>query len=388
MILRNQRPTGRRGVVLRKALVGVQFALSVAMIAGTLVAQNQLEYIRTKDLGFDRERLVVIDINSGETRRGFETIKSQMLALPDVRSVSVSSRVPGDWKNIETVDVRVPAGGTREMSYIGIDEDFLATFKIGLAGGRNISGQATVDTACVLLNRAAAAMLGWDDPVGREIEVKNPPVRLRVVGLVGDFHFASLHEPVGPLVLGHRLNPIDRIDYFTARLAAGSGPGVIADLAAIHETFDTSTPFEHNVLDDRIGDFYAADRLTGDIFAIAAGLAIAIACLGLLGLISYTTDLRTKEIGIRKVLGASSSDILTLLSKDIAVPAVVAAAVASPVAWLAIESWLGDFAYRIDVGPGTFLVAAVSAGVIAAGTVSFHALRAAQRNPVDTIRYE
>ncbi len=388
-ILRTQRPSGRQGTWLRKVLVGTQFGLSVAMIAGTFVARDQLEYVATKELGFDRGSLVVVDINSGATRRNFEAIKSEMLAVPGVGNVSVSSRVPGDWKNIAAIDVADPAGGApRSMTFICVDQDFLATFRIGLAAGRNISGLETVDTAAVLVNETAARMMGWDDPLHGEILVPEAGYRARVVGVVRDFHFHSLHEPVGPLVLGHRKNPIESIDYFTIRISEGSRPAAIPALAEIHGKFDKVTPFEFNVLDERIGDFYSNDRRTGSIFAISAGLAVAVACLGLLGLISYTTDQRTKEIGIRKVLGASVPDILGLLSRDVAVPAGVAVIVASPVAWLALDSWLRDFAYRVELGPSTFLEAALMAAAIAACTIGVHAVRAARRNPVESLRYE
>jgi len=401
-ILAGRRSSGRGGSFLRKALVTVQFAVSLAMIAGMIVAKDQLRFLSTKDLGFDRDRLLVIDINSSAARNSFGAIKAEMLAVPDVKAVTVSSRVPGDWKNFATVDVINPVdGGTLKMAFVGIDQDFLSTFRISLAAGRNLSGLETVDTNAVLVNETAARMMGWKDPLRGEIRVpgsafplRGRPVdpeseyRARVVGVVKDFNFASLHEPVGPIVLGHRNNPIQSIDYFTVRLAGDDHAGAVKALAAIHGKFDTVTPFEYNFLDDRIGDFYVNDRRSGEIFTISAVLAIAIACLGLLGLVSYTTEQRTREIGIRKTLGASAGNILLLLSRDIAVPAAIAAVVASPVSYFILESWLRDFAYRIDIGPSTFIIAALIAAVVGALTVSFHAVRAARANPVDSLRYE
>lgn len=401
-ILGSRRPSGHSGTFLRKTLVAAQFAVSLAMIAGMLVARDQLRYIATKDLGFDRHRLLVIDINSSATRKSFAAIKTEMEALPDVKEVSVSSRVPGDWKNFAVVDVADPVGGgTRKMAFIGIDQDFLRTFRIGLISGRNLSGLETVDTNAVLVNETAVRAMGWKVPLGGEItvpgsgypltgEARDPEARFRakVVGIVKDFNFTSLHEPVGPIILGHWNNPIQSIDYFTVRLSGEDHRKALKALAAIHRKFDKVTPFEYNFLDDRIGDFYTNDHRSGEIFTISAVLAIAIACLGLLGLVAHTTEQRTKEIGIRKTLGASVPNILALLSRDIAIPAGIAAVVASPVAYFLLDSWLQDFAYRIDIGPSTFIVAALMAAVVGAGTVSFHAIRAARRNPVESLRYE
>jgi putative ABC transport system permease protein len=274
------------------------------------------------------------------------------------------------------------------MFFICIDQDFFRTFEMSLIAGRNLSDEMGTDTSAVIINEAAAQALGWDDPLGKEIRVLESPYRARVVGVVKDFHFQSLHEKIAPLVLGHWNNPIANIDYFTARVQTVEMPATLASMQKIHEQFDQVTPFEYNFLDDRLNDFYQTDLRVGKIFGISAGLTILIACLGLFGLASFTVEQRTKEVGIRKVLGASVGGIIGLMSKDFAKLVLLANVVAGPAAYWAMNKWLGDFAYRIDLGIGIFAFAGGLALLIALLTVIMHAMKAALANPVEALRYE
>jgi len=376
---------------LRRGLVVAQFALSIIMIVSTIVAYRQINYIRTKNLGFNAEQLVVVDINSGNARRNFVSIKNEMMKIPSVKNVSVSSRVPGEWKNLTQIDV-VPEGAatasTHSMYFIGVDAEFLSTFEMNLAAGRNLSNEMGTDTSAVIINEAAARLLGWNSPLGMELRVPANNYRARVAGVVKDFHFQSLHEKIAPLVLGHWNNPIREIDYFTARVAISNLAATVAALQKVHEQFDQVTPFEYNFLDERLNDFYQADLRVGKIFGASAALAIFIACLGLLGLAAFIAEQRTKEIGVRKVLGASAGNIVYLLSKDFTKLVLIATIIASPLAYWALQRWLQNFAYHISLGPGTFLLAGLGALLIALFTISFQALRAALTNPVEALRYE
>ena len=389
-VLRNQKLASTRGFSLRSVLVVVQFSLSVIMIIATIVAHRQLAFVRSKDLGFNREQVLVVDINSGNTRSSFEAIKAEMARLPEVKAVTVSSRVPGEWKNLTEINA-APAGAAETqlttMNFIGIDQDFLRTFQMELLAGRNFSG-IPADTSAVIVNEAAARMLGWAEPIGREIIVPSQNYRARVIGVVRDFHFRSLREPIGPMVLGYRNNPIIAIDYFSLRVATADITGMLASLKAIHEKFDNVTPLEYNFLDERINDFYADDRRVETVFTLTAFLAIAIACLGLLGLLSFIMEQRTKEIGIRKVLGASVPGILVMLSKDFAILVLISTVIAVPVASTALQSWLRDFAYRIELSWWIFALAGAMALAIALLTVSIQTIKAAAGNPVDSLRYE
>lgn len=382
---------GRHAAYLRQGLVITQFALSIIMMIATTVAYKQIEYVRTKHLGFNQEQLVVIDINSGNTRRNFQTIKNEIAKLPSITSVSVSSRVPGEWKNIDQI-LASPEGVADDqahtMFFMCIDQSFLRTFEMNLVAGRNLSEEMGTDTAAVIINEAAARAFGWNDPLGKEIRVPANEYRARVVGVVKDFHFQSLHEQIAPLVLGHWNNPVANIDYFIARVHTTDMAQTLVAMQNIHEQFDQVTPFEFNFLDERLNDFYQTDIRVGRIFGISALLTIAIACLGLLGLAAFTAEQRTKEIGVRKVLGASEAHIVFLLSKDFTRLVIIATLIASPFAYLALERWLQAFAYRITMGWETFALAGAAALLIALLTVFYQAIRAALANPVESLRYE
>lgn len=391
LVFKGARKSGDSVSQLRRGLVVAQFALSIIMIVSTLVAYRQINYIRTKNLGFNQEQLVVVDINSGNTRRNFVSIKNEMLKIPTVKNVAVSSRVPGEWKNLSQIDV-VPAGAAatsaHSMYFIGIDAEFLTTFEMNLVAGRNLANEMGTDTSAVIINEAAARLLGWESPLGMELRVPADNYRARVVGVVQDFHFQSLHQKIEPLVLGHWKNPFIAIDYFTARVATANLAATVAALQKVHEQFDQVTPFEYNFLDERLNDFYQADLRVGKIFGASATLAIFIACLGLLGLAAFVAEQRTKEIGVRKVLGASAGNIVYLLSKDFTKLVLIATLIASPLAYWALQRWLQNFAYHISLGPSTFLMAGFGALLIALLTISFQAVRAALTNPVEALRYE
>ncbi len=376
---------------LRRGLVVTQFTLSIVLIIATLVALQQMRYVQNKHLGFNEEHLVVIDINNGGVRSAFAAMKHELANHPEVRRVSVSSRVPGEWKNIVELDL-IPEGqsgaSSRTMHFMGVDEDFLATFEVDLVAGRNFDPKMSTDTTAVLLNQAAAAALGWADPVGKTFRVPDKEYVAHVIGVVGDFHFRSLHEKIGPLILGHSHNSIQSIDYFTARVTGADIPATLDHLRQVHETYDNTTPFEFHFLDQQLENFYRTDRRVSMIFAGAASMAILIACMGLFGLAAFTAEQRTKEIGVRKVLGAGVLQLVLLLSKDFTRLVVVALVIAVPVAYYAMGYWLGSFAYRTELGVSIFVTAGLIALCIALMTVAYHAIKAALANPVDSLHYE
>ncbi len=398
VVLKGKLAVGSGAALLRQGLVVAQFALSIGMIVSTVVVYNQLDYIRSKRLGFDQEHLVVVDVNSGNSRQNFQVFKDEVMRLASVQSVAVSSRVPGEWKDIPLVEVQ-PEGATDDavqtMSFLGVDEDFLETFQMETIAGRFFTGHHPTDSTTVLINEAAARLLGWDDPIGRRIRVprvnrggrsREVEFTAEIVGVVRDFHFRSLHEQIGPMVLGWRLNPIQAIDYYTLRISGDDVPATIAQLEAIHKAFD-DTPFELNFLDAQLNRFYQDDQRVGGLFGVAAALAIFIACLGLFGLAAFMAQQRTKEIGVRKVLGASVGGIVLLLSKDFARLLLIAFVLALPTYFL-MERWLSTFAYRIEISWWMFFLSGLAALVIASLTVSYQAIKAAVADPVRALRYE
>jgi putative ABC transport system permease protein len=254
--------------------------------------------------------------------------------------------------------------------------------------GRNFSKEMGGDSASIIINETAAKLFGWEDPLGKTLRMPDENFTAKVVGVVKDFHVESLHQKISPVILGYLKNPYQPIDYYSIKTTDPDIAGVLNYLQSVHEKFDKVTPFEYNFLDERINDFYLKDERFGKLFGIAALLSILIASLGLFALASYTTRQRNKEIGIRKVLGASVPGIVTLISKDFLKLVAAANLIAWPLSYWFVNKWLNDFAYRIDIGFSPFLIAAFIAAGIALFTVSFQAVKAAVANPVQSLKYE
>jgi putative ABC transport system permease protein len=383
---------GKGSLSLRKSLVVLQFALSIIMIIATMIVYMQIKYVNTKDMGFTKDQLVVIDINSGKIRRGAETIKTEFSKLAQVKNVSVSSRVPGEWKDIPKIkakneNIQNPEGD--DMYFLGIDDQFLKTYQVTLDKGRNFLAGSPADSSAVIINEMAAKELGITQPKEQLINMPgDEPFTARVIGIVKDFNFKSLREPLEPMILGFQKNPVQSIDYFTARVTTNDVSKTLAGMNAILHSIDQDHLFEYHFLDKQWDLFYREDHIRETIFIIIALLTILIACLGLFGLATYAAQQRIKEIGVRKVLGASVSGIVSMLSKDFLKLVGIAAIVAFPVAWWVMNEWLKEFAYRIDIQWWVFVMATVAALVIALLTVSFQAIKAAIANPVKSLRTE
>lgn len=392
--------TSAGGAWPRRGLVVLQFALSIGLLVATFTVGRQLEYVQSKPLGFSEEHVVTIDINSTDVRADAETVRKEMQRHSAVRSVSVSSRVPGDWKELPNIQVAGAGMGdaSRPAHYIGADDAFLDTYEISLTAGRTFDPARPTDSSSVMLNETAVQSLGLADPVGTTIQIPSAGPSagdgtaeagtFRVVGVVEDFHYESLHRPIQPLVIGHHKIPIDEIDYFSARVDRANVSAAIEHLRSVGETFDPVHPFEYHLLDEQIGQKYETDRRVGQLFGIAAALAVLIACIGLLGLAAFTAQRRRKEISVRKVLGATTSSIVRLLSTQYAALVGSAFVVAAPVAYVAMQWWLQEFAYHVNVSIGLLLAAGGVALAIALATVSIQALRAARIDPANTLRSE
>ena len=386
-------------VQLRHGLVITQFVLSIALLFATFVIGNQLHYLQNQHVGFNKEALVTIDINSGDVRGQFDVIKRELNNLTSVQAVSVSSQVPGDWKTIPQIDVQYGSGDVNSMHrmyFIGADEDFLSTFEMSLAGGRNFSGNFSQDSTSVLMNETAARVLGIHEPeaqllhlpTGNAREGSPETLQVRVVGIVDDFHFQSLHDPIAPLIIGYRANPFDPIDYFSVRIQTERIAETIPQIQGIVEFFDPERPFEYNFLDDRMSDFYVSEQRVSKLFTIAAILSICIACLGLFGLASFIAGQRTKEIGVRKTLGASVTSIVLLLARDFIRPVFIALIIATPLAFWVMNQWLNGFAYRTSLEWWLVPVIGALTITLALLTISYQSVSAAQKNPVETLHYE
>ena len=402
VLFKNKIPVGKESISLRQFLVVLQFSVSIVMIVATLVVYRQIKYVSTKDMGFTKSQLLVVDINSGSVRQGAETIKNEFAKIPQIKDVTVSSRVPGEWKNLPKVKVNssdAPTASAHEMFYLGVDGHFLPTYEIQLLKGRNFRAGSPADSSAVLLNQTAARELGITEPSEQVVQIPatnfsgsyypvDKPIRMRVIGIVKDFNFQSLREPLAPMVLAYQKNPIHNIDYFTARVSSANVSETIKQMEAVLHNIDQDHLFEYHFLDSQWDLFYREDKIREKIFLMGAALAIIIGCLGLFGLATFAAEQRTKEIGIRKVLGASIQSVVIMLSKDFLKLVFIATFIAFPVAWYAMHQWLQDFAYRIELGWGIFALAGGLGVFIALFTVSFQAIRAAVANPVKSLRSE
>jgi putative ABC transport system permease protein len=387
---------------VRKALVVLQFTISTVMIIGTIVLFMQVRFLNESELGFDKDLMVVIDVNVAKARSNFEWVKNEMSKVSAVKHVSATSRVPGEWKSIPRIKLK-KEGSARElqMAYtIAADKDFLTTYEIELLKGRNF--QNDTDTMSVIINETAAKILGITD-VSDEVMISqvarnqfftpiyddaNASFNPRVVGIVKDFHFQSLRAKIEPLILTYHSNPIFPIDYYSVKIHPQNIQATLDKLKAIMVVNDEHEPFEYHFLDDQLALFYIEDQRSQTILGWVAIASVVIACLGLFGLATYSAEQRLKEIGVRKVLGASVLSIMGILSKDFVKLVLIACCIAFPVAWLGASRWLQEYAYHIDIEWWIFALAGVIATGIALLTVSYQAIKAAVVNPVKILRSE
>ncbi len=397
--MKNATSSGNARLSMRKLLVAGQFAISILMISSTLVIYRQLNYMREKDLGLSVSDLLVIDINSGSLRRNFEQVKAEFAAIPEVLQISTSTRVPGEWKSFPVA--RAKADGMaqpEDLIYVGIDQDFLSTYKIKLLKGRNFSG-GREDSTKVILTQLAAERMGLKDPIGQIIEVPSvrwgastealeQPIRVEVIGIADNFHFESLRQAMMPVMFAYPNTSVQRIDYYTLEIRTASWSETLDKLRAVNNRIDPENPMEYTFLNDRFGEFYKADEKRGQLFIMFSMVIVLIAILGLFALVSYSMESRAKEIGVRKVLGASVQSILTMVSREFLIIVMGASVIALPVSWLLMREWLSDFAYRVPLHAGIFILAALMALVIALATVVIRTLRAATTNPVHSLRSE
>jgi putative ABC transport system permease protein len=384
------------GYALRKTLVVVQFAISTALIAGAGIVYYQLNYVQQKNLGFNKEQLVIIPFQTNDMRQDYQIIKQELVNNPAIVSATACYGLPGGL--FAGDGVQLP-GRDKEVgiSMFMIDPDYLTTMGMELVAGRNISEKFGTDAEeAFLINETAVKSLGWSSPeqaLGQEmLWPKWEPAHLadtlkrgRVVGVVKDFHYKSLHQKIEPLVL-HMYEPA----YYT--MVARVRPEKMADalnfLKAKWEARAPEFPFEYEILDQQFAKFYESEQTFKQLFLLFTSLSIFIACLGLLGLATFMAQQRTKEIGIRKVLGASVAAIVVLLSRDFLKLVLIGILIATPLAWYFIEQWLLSFSYRIDVQWWMFVSAGIVAVTVALLTVSFQSVKAALMNPVRSLRSE
>jgi putative ABC transport system permease protein len=378
------------GHALRKTLVTIQFVATVFLLISTLTVYRQLQYMRSQDLGMNIDQTLVITGPKMEgAKEAYRSFKNEILQLPSVRKLTRSSNVPGKeiWSANPAYLLSAAPETAIGMNEVDIDEDFVDAFKIKLVSGRKLSESNLVDVNDgILLNETASSALGFikpDDALDRQVVFRGDT--LRVKGVIRNYHQESLKSNIDPIIfkLGTSYS-----DFYSVKLNVSDLNNTIAAIGNKFRNFFPNDPFEFFFLDDLFNRQYQADQQLGQIFLWFACLAILVACLGLFGLASFTITQRTKEVGIRKVLGASMSSLVLLLSREFVQLVLLAFLISMPLAWYSMHLWLEDFAYRIPVGWIVFVVAGGVALFIAAVTVSFQAIKAALANPTKTLRTE
>jgi putative ABC transport system permease protein len=388
LMLKGNGSTRGKGL-LRKSLVVAQFAVSIALIIATIVTMSQLNYLNNRELGYNKDQIVTLPFYD-ELAPSYDAFYNELKKQTTIDNIARSSRIPTGRLLDSQGSARIQKGDSlastsTTLKNIRVDHEFFSTYKIPFVSGRNFSKEiVNDDSLSFIINEATVKMMGVtnEDVLQREFEYGG--VRGRVIGVVKDFHFESLHEEIIPLVF----EPGQNANNISVKISGANLKDGIASIEKVWQEFLPHRPFEFDFLSARYQHLYESEQKQGQLFIIFAGLAILIACLGLFGLATFNAMQRVKEIGIRKVLGASVPSILALLSKEIVLLIIIANIIAWPVAWYFMNEWLNTFAYHIDMNIFIYIIAGAVAVLIALITVSTQTLKAATSNPTQTLRYE
>ena len=380
--------TGVSQPLFLKALITLQFVVSIIISIGTLVILEQLEYMRNKNLGFDKEQLVVIRLPDNEAVQGYPAFKNKVLQYPEIVNLSITTSVPGRLTSTSFIQ---PEGyiveDTPLIPNIWTGFDFVETMGIEITSGRSFSRAVASDNYSVLVNETAVRTFGWENPIGKTFTYTHTPdyPPMHVVGVMADFHYHTLHQRIEPLLILF----YEGGDTMVARLRGQSltrGLEILQD--QWHEAYPNHPAMESYFLDQDLEQKYAAEQRLGSVFIAGAALSILIACLGLLGLASYMAEQRTREIGVRKAVGATVSNIVLLLSGDFTKLILLAFAIGVPISYYIMQGWLEGFPYRIEISLWMFILTGLAALLITWLTVGYHALKAATANPADALQAE
>jgi putative ABC transport system permease protein len=387
-------PSKYGNVNLRNGLVIFQFMIAAILIIGTLGIQKQMNFIQNKKMGFEREQVLVLNdaYALGNNKKAY---KQELVSHADIKSASFSSFLPTPSSRSNSPlckSAEVREDNCVSIQIWDIDEDYVETMGMNLIEGRSFDSNMATDSQAVIINQTAAKLLGFENPLDHSLygssnigaDFSSTMVPMRIIGVVEDFHFESLRENIGALSL--MLSP--SAGSLSIKLATGNPEDAIAHAESVWQKMAPGQPFSYAFMDESFERIYQTELRVGKIFSLFSGLGIFIACLGLFGLASFATERRRREIGIRKVLGASITGIVGLLSKDFMVLVLLALAIAVPLAWYLMREWLANFAYKTDIDVWVFIIAGLAAVLVAFLTVGFHSLRSAMANPVESLRTE
>jgi putative ABC transport system permease protein len=373
---------GVKNVVFRKVLVVTQFVFSVGLIIGTIVISKQLQYIKEKDLGYNKEYVFSFALK-GNINDHQDAVKEELSKQPGVLSISTSGNpVLGEHSSTgDTYWEGKKEGRTFLIHPNSIDQNFIPLLKMQMVEGNNFTG-AKSDSTHFILNETAVKQAGIQNPVGKSFTLWD--TKGTIIGVVKDFNFASLKKTIEPTIFTYSSGN----SFMYIKTNGKDAPAAISAAQKVWKEYGSEFPFEYSFLDDDYNNLYEADQRAGTLFNVFAAIAIFISCLGLLGLATYTAQIKTKEIGIRKVLGASVASITTLLAKEFVMLIAIAFIIAAPLAWIAMNNWLQNYVYRVSISGSIFIIAGLLAVFIALATISFQAIKAAIANPVKSLRTE
>jgi putative ABC transport system permease protein len=390
-ILKGAKISGHSKSYLRSGLVIFQFFITTLLLVSALIIYLQLRFIRNKNLGFNKEQ--VLTINDGYLlQNNLSAFREKIIQFPAVKSVSVTNRLPvsKDRNNTSIIKGRVASNeNTILVNNFWVDQDYVKTFGISIVEGRDLSREITTDSSAVLVNEVLAKEFGYPNkPVaGQELGLPADSGKINpyhIVGVMKDFHFTSLRDKIGPLVIF----PNGYANYISIRFDVKDVSSLIQQIGSVWKTMAPGQPFSYNFLNEKFAQIYETETRVGTVINVFTIIAVIIACLGLLGLVIFMAQQRRKEIGIRKVLGAGVFTITSLLAKDFMLLVIIAIALAFPLAYFLMQSWLNDFAYRVDIRWWMFAIVGLAALFVALLTVIFQAIKAALANPVKSLRTE
>lgn len=390
-VLKGKFARGFKGSLLRNSLVVFQFFISITLVVGTLVIYRQLNYMRNKDIGYNRHQVMVIE-NTDVLKAGSETFKNELLKISGVQNATMSGFLPVNYNRNNDAFFPSPtldAKTAMSMQSWTVDENYIPTLDLKLLQGRNFSPQMLTDSSALIVNEAAAKFLNTKDLLNLALyEIDDPSTKklktLHIIGVIRNFNFSSFHDAITPLALKFSKDN----GSISCRINTSDIQGVVAKCKNLWTTMVPGKPFNYSFMDDRFNNMYMSESKTGQIFISFATLAIFIACLGLFGLVTFAANQRTKEIGIRKIVGANVTNIVTMIAADFLKLVLIASIVAFPVAWWGMHKWLQDFAYRVDIEWWIFVLAGVLILLIALITICIQAIKAALANPVKSLRTE
>ncbi|HTD39442.1 MAG TPA: FtsX-like permease family protein, partial [Mucilaginibacter sp.] len=390
-VLKGKLASGFKGGIFRSSLVVFQFSISIFLIIGTIVIYNQLKYIQNKDLGYDRDHVLIVN-QVWTLGKKAKTFKQEIKQLAGVKSATMTGYLPTDGANNNSSLFKDPVLDAKravQSSIWNVDEDYIPTLGIKMKSGRNFSVDMKTDSSAIIINEAAAQLLGFSNPLNQllylpmdsKASIMKP---FHIIGVIKDFNFKSLRENVTPLVL------FDAEDTgcLSIRINSADIPSLLAQVKGKWKAMSPNLQINYSFMDEDFDNNYRTEQRIGKIAISFTSLAIIIACLGLFGLAAYAAEQRTKEIGIRKVLGANISTIVGMLSKDFLLLVLIAICIASPFAWWAMHKWLQDFAYHQNIQWWVIASAGIAAILIAFVTISFQSIKAALTNPVKSLRSE